>query len=102
MPNRIGYEGNETANTCKKIKAVILMILLFVAIVFSIVIIVEVFSCDIGFQGTRCDECIEGYYKHFTRCLEGRCNPNGTLYQDAFGACLCDAGYSGPQCLNNR
>ena len=49
MPNRIGYEGNATANTCKKIKAVILMILLLVTIVFSIVIIVEVFSCDIGF-----------------------------------------------------
>ena len=60
-----------------------------------------VFGCDKGLQGTRCDECVEGYYKHFLTCIEGSCNQNGTLHQDVFGTCLCDAGYSGPQCLKN-
>ena len=105
MPHQIGQEGNETTNQLntadKKIKAAILLILFFLAFVLSTVIMILVFGCDKGLQGTRCDECVEGYYKHFSTCIEGSCNPNGTLHQDAFGACLCDAGYSGPQCLKN-
>ena len=100
MPNRIGYEGNEVTN--RQIKAAIILILLFFAFLLSIVIMILVFGCDKGFQGTRCDECVVGYFKNGSICVEGICNPNGTLHQDALGACLCDSGYSGPQCFKSR
>ena len=67
----------------KSIKIVfILWLLTFLHIILTILIIALMFRCDKWFQGifrTRCDECVEGYYKHLPTCLKGICNPNGTF-----------------------
>ena len=100
MPNQVVPEENEAIESYhqNRLRTMIFLLTVSFCLVLAIQIMVLVYECDHGHRGIKCDECSKGYYKNLSNCIEGSCNPNGTLHQDAFGACLCDAGYSGPQC----
>ena len=100
MPNQVVPEVNEAIESYhqNRLRTMIFLLTVSFCLVLAMQILVLVYECDHGHRGIKCDECSKGYYKNLSNCIEGSCNPNGTLHQDAFGACLCDAGYSGPQC----
>ena len=100
MPNQVVPVVNEAIESYhqNRLRTMIFLLTVSFCLVLAIQIMVLVYECDHGHRGIKCDECAKGYYKNLSTCIEGSCYPNGTLHQDAFGACLCDAGYSGPQC----
>jgi hypothetical protein len=63
-------------------------------------------TCDIGYTGDRCEDCLPGYHDdgsgncvHNETCQDDTCNNHGTC-DDSSGTavCTCDAAYTGTFC----
>jgi len=60
-------------------------------------------SCNLGWGGSNCSECANGYYPNNGNCVECNCNNHGTCSDgpNGNGSCSCDTGYATPPSSSN-
>merc|ERR1711884_394623 len=57
-------------------------------------------TCNHGYTGDKCDECIPHHYMHNNVCEECECNEDGSVDDtcDADGKCTCKEHIAGDKC----
>ncbi|CBY38048.1 unnamed protein product, partial [Oikopleura dioica] len=68
---------------------------------------VELCECPVGYQGSSCEKCSDGYYRgkglYLGQCIPCECNGNAQTCNKHTGACIgCRGSSAGPKCEQCR